>query len=279
MKKLLSSILVSCLLLGGNAYAKPTSEYLGNDVWLIKLDNGCTYKGGAKGSGKKKGIIFKYHSDSARHGYGVDECPTGAYREGQFVNDNFVSGIYVASSGNRYEGQFVNDSQLHGEGIAYYKSGHIFEGTWENGNQISGKQKYPDGDIWIGKFTKQGNKYYLEGKGSNYIKNNKVRWEGIFALGLIDGKAKLFYDDGSIREADCDKKTGKCTNYTWIKSPASIEGAKQEKKEAKSLYDKIYNKCILENLKGQTDKEAIKIVKDVCKNKAENPSLLDKLFN
>ena len=38
-------------------------------------------------------------------------------------------------------------------------------------------------------------------------------------------------------------------------------------------------KFILENLKGQTDKEAIKIIKETCKDKAENPSMLDKLFN
>ena len=53
MKKFVVIIILG-LLLSGNAYAKPTSEYLGNDVWLVKLDNGCTYKGGAKGVGKKK---------------------------------------------------------------------------------------------------------------------------------------------------------------------------------------------------------------------------------
>jgi len=276
MKKLLG-ILVLCLMFSSNAYAKPTTEYLGNDVWLVKYDYDCTYKGAFKGVGKKKGL-FKTKQTHLHHGYGVFDCD-GGVAEGQFNNGKLISGTIQTPSGNNFEGSFDNNGKLQGEGIAYYKSGHIFEGTWENGNQISGKQKYPDGDIWIGKFTKQGNKYYLQGTGSNYVKKEKVRWEGTFALGLIDGKAKLFYDDGSIQEADCDKTTGKCINYTWIKSPASIEGAKQEKKEAKSLYDKIYNKCILENLKGQTDKEAIKIVKDVCKNKAENPSLLDKLFN
>jgi hypothetical protein len=44
-------------------------------------------------------------------------------------------------------------------------------------------------------------------------------------------------------------------------------------------YEKIYNKCILEHQKGQSDKEVIKIIKDACKNKASNPSMFDKLFN
>ena len=52
MKKLLG-ILVLGLLLSGNAYAKTTSEYLGDDVWLVKYDEGCTYKGEVKGVGKK----------------------------------------------------------------------------------------------------------------------------------------------------------------------------------------------------------------------------------
>ena len=60
MKKLLA-ILVLGLLLSGNAYAKTTTEYLGDDVWLVKYDEGCTYKGGVKGVGKKKGI-FKMES-------------------------------------------------------------------------------------------------------------------------------------------------------------------------------------------------------------------------
>ena len=36
-------IIVFGLLLGSNAFAKTTTEYLGDDVWLVKYDEGCTY--------------------------------------------------------------------------------------------------------------------------------------------------------------------------------------------------------------------------------------------
>ena len=71
--------------------------------------------------------------------------------------------------------------------------------------------------------------------------------------------------------------------YTW--GNGNIEEGIWEnnklvrKKSEIVLYEKIYNKCILENLKGQSDKEVIKIIKDACKNKASDPSVFDKLFN
>ena len=79
-----------------------------------------------------------------------------------------------------------------------------------------------------------------------------------------------------IESGTCQKDS---CNFNTVKSLEDIQKAEKKNKDDKDLYKKIYNKCILENLKGQTDKEAIKIIKDVCKDKAENPSMLDKLLN
>ena len=250
MKKLLG-IVVFGLLLSGNANAETTSEYLGNNVWIIKYDYNCTYKGSLKGVGKKKGI-FKTKQKGVQHGYGVFDCD-GGIAEGEFKNGKFFSGTMQTPSGDRYEGQFDSNGKLQGEGTKYYSNG----------------------DVWFCKNNQNGVGY---GECKAYIKSKKGRYEGNVDknTGAFTGKVKIYYDNGSIAEGTCDSKG--CSTI-FVKSIEEIQAKEQEKENKKALYNKIYNKCILENLKGQTDKEAIKIIKDVCKDKAANPSMLDKLLN
>ena len=270
MKKFLG-ILVLGLLLSGNAYAKTTTEYLGDDVWLVKYDEGCTYKGEVKGVGKKKGI-FKTKQQGVKHGYGVDDC-LGGYREGQFVNNDFISGIAVFPSGNRFEGRFDNNGQLQGEGIAHYKNGHVYEGNFVNG-KLNGEGKHTEsnGSFWEGNFENG----IMLGKSTHYDAKEKKTWKGNMSKGGFVGVVNIYHDNGVIETGSCQKDG---CNFSITKSLEDIQKVQKEKEGKKNLYKKIYNKCILENLKGQTDKEAIKIIKEACKDKAENPSLLDKLFN
>jgi antitoxin component YwqK of YwqJK toxin-antitoxin module len=271
MKKLLG-IIVLGLLLSGNAYSEKIKvEYLGDEVWFVKYDQDCTYKGGLKGVGKKKGI-FKTKQQGIKHGYGLDDC-YGGYREGQFVNNEFISGTVVFPNGNRFEGRFDNNGKLQGEGIAYYKSGDVYEGKFVNGI-LNGKGKHTDtnGSFWEGNYENG----YLIGKAIVYDAKEKITWKGNFTKEGFTGVVKRYHDNGVIESGTCQKDG---CNFNAVKSLEDIKKTKKEKKDKKNLYKKIYNKCILENLKGQTDQEAIKIIKEACKDKAENPSMLDKLLN
>ena len=238
------------LLWSGNAYSEATSEYLGNNVWLVKYDYNCTYKGELQGVGKKKGI-FKTKQKGVPHGYGEFNCD-GGRTKGEFRNGKFFSGTMRGQNGDVYEGQFDSTGRLQGKGITYYNNGDI----WDCQNHQNGKGF---------------------GKCKAYIKSQKARYEGNVDknTGNFKGQVKLFYDNGSIAEGTCNS-SGCNTNFT--RTTEDIKKEKKQKKDRKEISEKLYNKCILENLKGQTDKEAIKIIKDVCKKKASNPSFFDLLF-
>lgn len=270
MKKVIL-ILVLGLVLSGNAWAKPTTEYLGNDVWLVKYDYDCTYKGAFKGVGKKKGL-FKTKQTHLHHGYGVFDCD-GGIAEGQFNNGKLISGTIQTPSGNNFEGSFDNNGKLQGEGIAYYKSGYVHEGNFVKGILTGkGKKTLPNGSFWQGNFENAK----MTGKGIYYDAEEKKTWKGNWVKDGFVGVTKIYHDNGVIESGTCQNRT---CDFKIIKSLESIKKTQNKKQDKKDLYKKIYNKCILENLKGQTDKEAIKIIKNVCNDKAENPSILDKLLN
>ncbi len=269
--KTLLGIVVLGLLFCISANAQPSSEYLGNDEWLVKYSSNCTYKGALKGIGKKKGL-FKTKQTGIQHGYGIFDCD-GGIAEGQFLNGKFVQGTMKTPSGDRFEGSFDTNLKLNGEGAAFYKNGQTLIGNFSGGN-LNGKGKLtePNGSFWEGNF----NYGKIRGEVTYYDAKEKKTWKGNFTKDGFIGETKIYHDNGVIESGTCQKDG---CNFNTVKSLEDIQKVEKKNKDDKDLYKKIYNKCILENLKGQTDKEAIKIIKDACKDKAENPSMLDKLFN
>ena len=259
------------LLFSISANAQPSSEYLGNDKWLVKYSSNCIYKGALKGIGKKKGL-FKTKQTGIQHGYGIFDCD-GGIAEGQFQNGKLIQGIIKTPSGDRFEGSFDTNLKLSGEGIAYYKNAQTLKGNFSGGN-LNGKGKLtePNGSFWEGNF----NNGKIRGETTYYDAKEKKTWKGNFTKDGFVGVTKVYHDNGVIESGTCQKDG---CNFNAVKSLEDIQKVEKKKKSDKDLYKKIYNKCVLENLKGQTDKEAIKIIKEACKDKAENPSMLDKLFN
>ena len=69
--------------------------------------------------------------------------------EGDCVNGK---GIYLYSSGEKYEGQFKN-GKLHGRGILNFPDGNKYIGQFKNGKRHGhGILNFPDGDYYIGEW-------------------------------------------------------------------------------------------------------------------------------
>jgi hypothetical protein len=283
MKKLFLMILVTCSLLGNKSFSATVikSEYIGNDIYKLEMNDGCIYQGELFTTMPKiklKNLLKKANKTFTYHGNGVEDCTrssNGYLKDGKFIKGNFVSGFYKDNSGYEKMGTFVNGFLQNGYSKA--PNGAMLEGSFLNG-KLNGKGRYTDSDgsFWEGNYENG----YLIGKANYYDAQEKVTWKGNSSKGTgiltFVGSVKKYYDNGKIETGKCD--INGC-NFSITKSLEDIKKTENEKESKKKLYKKIYNKCILENLKGQTDKEAIKIIKETCKDKAENPSMLDKLFN
>ena len=118
------------------------------------------------------------------------------------------------------------------------------------------------GLLWVGNAIAeecvQGN--CKNGQGT-YTWSDGQKYVGEFKDDKREGQGTFTFANGKIKE-------GIWENDKLVREKSEIV-----------RYEKIYNKCILENLKGQSDKEVTKIIKDACKNKASDPSVFDKLFN
>ena len=168
MKKLLG-ILVLGLLFGISANAQPSSEYLGNDEWLVKYSSNCTYKGALKGIGKKKGL-FKTKQTGIQHGYGIFDCD-GGVAEGQFLNGKkHGQGTYVWNNGDRYIGEYKEDIRT-GQGTLIWKDGEKYVGQFLNGKKHGqGTYFWNNGDRYIGGW-RNDNRY---GKGTYIYSNGRT---------------------------------------------------------------------------------------------------------
>ena len=178
----------------------------------------------------------------------AEECVQGNCKNGQ--------GTYTWSDGQKYVGEW-KDGKQHRQGTY----------TWSDGNKYVG-------DLKDNKFNGQGT--FTFANGNKYV--------GEFKDNKFNGQATLTFANGNKYVGDLkdDKFNGQGT-FTFANGKIK-EGIWENDKLVREKseivrYEKIYNKCILENLKGQSDKEVIKIIKDACKNKASDPSVFDKLFN
>ena len=183
-------------------------------------------------------------------------------------------------SGNAIAEECVQGNCKNGQGTYTWSDGQKYVGEWKDGKQHrQGTYTWSDGNKYIGEF-KDG-KYY--GKGTFTFANGN-KYVGKFKDNKFNGQGTFTFPDGAkyVGEYKNDQRHGKGT-YTSANGKIK-EGIWENDKLVREKseivrYEKIYNKCILENLKGQSDKEVIKIIKDACKNKASDPSVFDKLFN
>ena len=150
------------------------------------------------------------------------------------------------------------------------------QGNCKNGQ---GTYTWSDGQKYVGefkddKFNGQGTLTFANGnKYVGEFKDDEREGQGTFTFANGNKYVGEFKDDKREGQGTFTFANGKIKEGIW-------ENDKLVREKSEIVrYEKIYNKCILENLKGQSDKEVIKIIKDACKNKASDPSVFDKLFN
>jgi hypothetical protein len=167
-----------------------------------------------------------------------------------------VLGLLLSS--NAYA-ECVQGNCKNGQGTYAFANGDQYVGEFKEGKYYGqGTYSSANGDQYVGEFKndqKRGN-----GQGT-YTRSNGDQYVGEFKNDQRHGQGTYTSANGKIKE-------GLWENDKLVREKSEIV-----------RYEKIYNKCILENLKGQSDKEVIKIIKDACKNKVSDQSTFDKLFN
>jgi hypothetical protein len=157
-------------------------------------------------------------------------------------------------SGNGYAECTQGDCR-NGKATFTFPNGRIYVGEFKDGIENGqGTLTYTSGNKYVGEF-KDGKSH---GQGTFTFPNGN-KYVGEFKDGKSHGEGILKFPDGRIEKG------------LW-------EKGKLVKKET-TLYDQLYNKCIVENLKGYSDQEAIKIIKDDCRGKASKLSKSSKKSN
>jgi hypothetical protein len=169
------------------------------------------------GKGYEKAVYDEYEGDfvdGKRHGKGK-RVISNVISEGDFINNEFVTGKKTYPDGDIFEGNF-NYGKLHGKGKKTFSNGDIYEGDFvldkEHG---TGKLTGKDGKIYEGEFAdgkpikpaelpevlKRNYQEYLE------LKNNieiKLKNGDIFIGGVVDskphGKGELVNINGDTEE-------------------------------------------------------------------------------
>ena len=204
----------------------------------------------------------------------AEECVQGNCKNGQ--------GTYTWSNGDKYVGEY-KDNQKHGKGTTIFANGNKYAGEWKDGKYNGqGTYTFADGEKYVGEYKNNkshGQGTYTYSNGDKYVgeyKEGKYYGQGTYTFGngayngdkyVGEFKDDKYYGQGTYTSANGKIKEGIWENDKLVREKSEIV-----------RYEKIYNKCILENLKGQSDKEVIIIIKDACKNKASDPSVFDKLF-
>ncbi|KER25461.1 hypothetical protein T265_07084 [Opisthorchis viverrini] len=137
-----------------------------------------------------------------RHGYGKAILPNGDAYDGMYENGKrHGPGIYRFKNGARYDGAYY-DGKKHGQGTFYYPDGSVYEATvnkppkctlglWvENQRNGVGKYTYVNGDVYEGEWRD----HLRHGQGSYTFAASKLRYEGTWKEGKIDGFGELIHE-------------------------------------------------------------------------------------
>ena len=182
------------------------------------------YKSGQKYIGDFKENMFD--------GQGTMYYTDGRIESGKWVQDKFVGatnisntttgcisgncesgyGIYVFSSGEKYEG-FWDKGMRNGQGTNIWADGAKYSGEWKDdvmhgtgtyNYEPNSKYDYYKGNYVMGEMTGQGTFVYKSGK--KYI--------GSFQKGLFHGEGTMYYTDGRVEAGiwENDKYVGKSKN-------------------------------------------------------------------
>ena len=141
--------------------------------------------------------------DGQISGIGTSYTETGAIGyQGEFLNSlQHGRGIAYDESGFAfYHGEFFQ-GEITGKGINYFKDGSYFEGEFENsywhGRGVQFVKEY--GETYVGNYVYGS----LEGPGT--ILTDEYKIEANFEDGLLQGKGKTIYPDGTVVFAEYDK--------------------------------------------------------------------------
>lgn len=135
----------------------------GKGIYYFK-EGGAEYHGQfqngnfeGKGILKKGGDVYKGQFKNDKFsGKGSYTFYDGDRYEGDYKDgERHGTGTYYYARGNKYQGEF-KDNQMFGEGTYYFADGDRFEGNLVDGKFVSGKYKYANGQVYIGKDHKIG---------------------------------------------------------------------------------------------------------------------------
>lgn len=119
-------------------------------------------------------------SGDCNNGEGVYIYSSGAKYEGNFSNGQREGrGYYNFPDGGIYHGSFKN-GKYEGVGIEYYSDGRSFKGQFKNDERDGrGRFRWPDGEEYDGQW-KNGQR---NGEGTQYNANGTVQYEGEWVQG------------------------------------------------------------------------------------------------
>ena len=159
-------------------------------------------------------------------------------------------GRYYYNNGNYYEGD-LSDNIPDGKGILYLSNGEIkYEGNFVNGKKQGLGTYYFDKDFYV---IESGEKLYfrkgdyykgqwsnnaMNGKGTLYLKDGSVKYEGDFVNNKLTGKGKYYFKTGGyyIGQILNNKQHGKGIMYDENGNKIFEGNYIEDKKEGEGKY-------------------------------------------
>lgn len=165
---------------------------------------------------------FEGETDASgrKHGWGKLTWDDGDCFEGEFRDDEKVSGTFRWSTGDSYEGQWQQDL-MHGRGRYDYADGRSYLGHWEKGYRHGhGTFRWPNGDRYDGEFVHD----MCHGVGVHTYADGK-QYKGEWKDNKKHGYGVMYWPKGSRTEGIWEHNllTG-CTLFT------EAEGNRYEEK-------------------------------------------------